>query len=737
LFTAIDTTGDGRITVEDFAHPVTKAVSQMALKQWQRVHAEAKRAVAAMAACSGGGGTGIGGAEPYVELWELQRYFLRVAEEHVQQSTSIQAALNVRVRAACRELASLLTLRVRLDDAEKLNKRQRTDAHDSSGAGAGAVKRHRVATASGAARADCAGADLSCAAVAAHSVVRAAASAAAGVDERLHALVQLDAPSRRSIAHLFSLLDKTGDGIIALDDFTGDGAVSAEMHRLFNDLKQLFGASGGGSIRQHEFLRFFLRQGVLFLQLDRECVDDINAAVYGTAATFYEAAARTLDAKRPVEEHTPRAAAAVLDEFDAVRGMFGALGISTQQASALEMFEYAVPTPNLSLPAHWQRTAAERSAAGFVCLPIIRGDGCDAATWRVLSGCLQPPNPKWLGHGRDHREPGDYDGLRLARAWRIENPIMWREYAAAQQRVSAELNRLSSGPVRYCAHASATTNHLRQHVGGVLEHRKDCNEAYLLHGTMPGVLPAIMSGGANERLSGANPSFGSGNYFSEDASKSDQYATNDAVHGLFPELHGHIYADGMPRHPGRPTYYVLLCRVLLGAVVRTCDGITRLDGDGPCFATDRKSELATVPGSSPAVNYHSLLVERTDGKMPEHVPGQVQPTAVFRHREHVVFRGSFIYPEYLLAYHRTDRGEMWDKDAAGLALCNTMSQLEAFAVQTRPDDTAQQEEALHLACSLGPAARRAVHLRAEKLRLGHESVGEGAERHIVITRRPL
>ena len=181
---------------------------------------------------------------------------------------------------------------------------------------------------------------------------------------------------------------------------------------------------------------------------------------------------------------------------------------------------------------------------------------------------------------------------------------------------------------------------------------------------------------------------------------------------------------------------MLLCRVLLGAVARTRDGTTRLDDDGPCFATDRKSELATVPGSSPAVNYHSLLVERTDGKPPEHVPGQVQPTAVYRHREHVVFRGSFIYPEYLLAYHRTDRGEMWDKDAAGLALCNTMSQLEAFAVQARPDSAAaQQEETLHLAGSLGPAARRTVHMRAEKLRLGHETVGEGAERHIVLTRR--
>ena len=88
----------------------------------------------------------------------------------------------------------------------------------------------------------------------------------------------------------------------------------------------------------------------------------------------------------------------------------------------------------------------------------------------------------------------------------------------------------------------------------------------------------------------------------------------------------------------RRVYYLLLCRVLLGAVARTRDGATCMDGGGGCFATTQNRELVTVPGSSPAVHFHSLLAE---------TGGRVQ-----RHREFIVFRGNYIYPEYLLAYHR-------------------------------------------------------------------------------------
>ena len=84
-----------------------------------------------------------------------------------------------------------------------------------------------------------------------------------------------------------------------------------------------------------------------------------------------------------------------------------------------------------------------------------------------------------------------------------------------------------------------------------------------------------------------------------------------------------------------------MCRVILGAVARTRDGSACLDGGGACFATAQQRELSTVPGSSPAVHFHSLLAE---------TGGRVQ-----RHREFIVFHGNYIYPEYLLAYQRVQR----------------------------------------------------------------------------------
>jgi hypothetical protein len=107
-------------------------------------------------------------------------------------------------------------------------------------------------------------------------------------------------------------------------------------------------------------------------------------------------------------------------------------------------------------------------------------------------------------------------------------------------------------------------------------------------------------------------------------------------------------------------FYLLLCRVLLGAVVRTRGHgphAQLLDGGGNCFIPPRDGsenarELVAVPGSSPAVHFHSLLAESaaTDG-LAEHDP-RSRGYSLKRHRELVVYHGNLVYPEYLLAYHR-------------------------------------------------------------------------------------
>lgn len=57
-----------------------------------------------------------------------------------------------------------------------------------------------------------------------------------------------------------------------------------------------------------------------------------------------------------------------------------------------------------------------------------------------------------------------------------------------------------------------------------------------------------------------------------------------------------------------------------------------------CGARGVLVQLATVPGVSPPVHYHSLLADGISVGM--------------RYREFIVFHQEFIYPEYLVAYHR-------------------------------------------------------------------------------------
>jgi len=328
LFSALDVNGDGRLSVEDFASPVTHEVSQAALAQWRRVHADAKGAAAAAYAGSLPSPAPASSSAGSVELWELERYFLRAAEAHAHASPAIQAALNGHVHRVGRDIANMLNLRVGVD-AQK--KRSRRSARLTTAATAAAAATTATVVA---------------AAAASSAAVHAAASAAAGVGEHMHALVQLDGDSRRAVARLFAQLDKTGDGVIALDDFADEEGVSAEMHALFGELRALFGAvaAGGGrgataaaSIRLPEFLRFFLRQGVLFLQSDPDCALAVNGAVQDAVAAFYEATARPLDVEP--------AARSVAADVEDVRGGFGNLRVASavgSEVSALDSFEYAV-----------------------------------------------------------------------------------------------------------------------------------------------------------------------------------------------------------------------------------------------------------------------------------------------------------------------------------------------------------------------------------------------------------
>ena len=281
-------------------------------------------------------------------------------------------------------------------------------------------------------------------------------------------------------------------------------------------------------------------------------------------------------------------------------------------------------------PTYWQPSIAKTARAndGFALVSLDRRR--DASIWATLQSLLRT-DPAQLSQGRDVRQPGVYDRLELACAWRLEHQKLWDRYVSGQRQIQEQVARLRRNGVVSSALA-LKTDHAR--VPGGLN--VEANERVLLHGTKPDALFSILSNGPNEHFSGGL--FGHGTYFAEDVGKNDQYVTADSAHdasGGRKELHTRLFAK--VRHPGK-LYYLLVCRVSLGHSVRTQDGRTSMDGGASVFAASDSRELAAVPRASPPVHFHSLVAE-TGGR-------------IARFREFIVFHGSYIYPEYLLAFQR-------------------------------------------------------------------------------------
>jgi len=288
----------------------------------------------------------------------------------------------------------------------------------------------------------------------------------------------------------------------------------------------------------------------------------------------------------------------------------------------------------------------------------------------MLQHFLAVSHPDWLGSGADMADfwPGaGWSGLNVAQAWRIENPGLWGSYTAARQKLMD--CGLTMPPVLTSSNLKRATDQCPA------ELQAGVNEMYLLHACPPHVLLNIIHQGFNERFAGSNAgaAFGEGNYFGDDAGKPDQYAVRDegmrydgdytyvSSRGRecnYPReslraLHSLLY--GTCPHP-RDVFYVLVCRVMLGHQVRTADGLTNLDGAGESpFALGGKSkrELAAIPGTMPPQPYHSLFAEACpDGPTRggcRHTPKHW----VCRYNEYISFHGEYVYPEYLVAYHRS------------------------------------------------------------------------------------
>ena len=277
-------------------------------------------------------------------------------------------------------------------------------------------------------------------------------------------------------------------------------------------------------------------------------------------------------------------------------------------------------------------------------------DDSDPVTWNGLSR-LMKTNRDWLGKGHDASQGQMPYELQLVRAWKLQNPRRDARYESGTKGMQDEMDRLKAkdkltgrqmGQPVLTADAAAAlplTTPLQ----------KPLNEVLLLHGTQPGVLFTLLANGMSERFSGTNAgtNFGDGAYLAEDIGKADQYVKVDRKYGEHQDLHDRLYGHTY-RHPD-DVYYTLVCRVALGLPLRTrksgkhatsCDAPPgQLHSYEKVFPPGTTRELATVPGVTPPIHYHSLVAEC----------GEV----ISRYREFVIFRAAdYVCPLYLIAYKR-------------------------------------------------------------------------------------
>jgi len=163
---------------------------------------------------------------------------------------------------------------------------------------------------------------------------------------------------------------------------------------------------------------------------------------------------------------------------------------------------------------------------GMSLLPL--SERRDPAVWRALSG-LSATHGAWLGRGRDASQ-GTYDSLRLACAWRIQNPRRSARVEGGTRCMSDELDCLKrkGGVAREVWRDMMTSSTAAAlEAQGKLQLRAELNEVLLLHGIPRSSLLTVLANGLNERFSGthAGAAFGNGAYLAEDLGKADQYPT--------------------------------------------------------------------------------------------------------------------------------------------------------------------------------------------------------------------
>ena len=201
--------------------------------------------------------------------------------------------------------------------------------------------------------------------------------------------------------------------------------------------------------------------------------------------------------------------------------------------------------------------------------------------------------PQTLGKGRDVRTKQVYTKLKVTKVSRIENSRLMLKYLLNQHNVMLNNNQkhnpLDIKNVKCYDSSSSMNDYLNTNV----------NEVFLFHGTKPEHVEDIKHFGFDERSCKTEGTMlGSGFYFAENSSKSDQYVDSN---------------------PNQKKFYMFFSRVSLGSSYETANGLQK---------------IKRAPNNCDSVIYSPAS----------------NSTSVYR--EFAVYDRTQCYPEFLIEYIR-------------------------------------------------------------------------------------
>ncbi|XP_052283056.1 protein mono-ADP-ribosyltransferase PARP15-like isoform X2 [Dreissena polymorpha] len=275
-------------------------------------------------------------------------------------------------------------------------------------------------------------------------------------------------------------------------------------------------------------------------------------------------------------------------------------------------------TANIHPPPYWTKFTSDKSIKewklnGTGETPLYLVD-VDQETYTIIQGLVRN---SWeaitLGLGREAEELCNlkYDGLKITKIQRVENPTLYEQYATRRQAMFLASGKAGIYPMLSdVPDMKGGASHIRELLNDKWSKRlyQEVNEEYFFHGTKTERAGQVYAQGLDPRLA-AKGVLGPAVYMAENSTKADQYSDSKNAR----------------RSTGLTMFLVRAC---LGNICRVTD--CRRIRRPPC--TDFSCN-----------NHECQHVIRYDSVVSEEQ---------FIFREFVVYDGSQVYPEYVINYDR-------------------------------------------------------------------------------------